>query len=121
MENNKNQQQRGLRNFVKGDARINRNGRPRGFDEIRKLAQAIADEKVTDAEGVSMRCIEALLRSWATSKEPQLQRAFVEYCYGKVPDKLETNPLENQRTLILHYGHERVARDRLLRDDNPPR
>ena len=32
---------------------------------------------------------------------------FVEIAYGKVPDKLETNPLENKTTLILHYAHER--------------
>ena len=28
----------GLQAFVKGDVRINRSGRPRGFDEMRKLA-----------------------------------------------------------------------------------
>jgi hypothetical protein len=114
---------RGLRNFVKGDPRINRTGRPKGFDQMRKLAQAIADEKVTDSEGNTMTCAEALLRSWATSKEPLLQKAFVEYAFGKVSDKLETNPLENKKTLILHYGHEfkRLERDRLLWDDNPPR
>jgi hypothetical protein len=35
-----------------------------------------------------------------------------------VPDKLETNPLENKQTLILHYGHERerIERERLLGD-----
>ena len=65
-----------------------------------------------------MRCVEAILRSWAKSDEPQLQRAFVGYAFGKVPDKLETDPLENKQTLILHYGHERerIERDRLLRD-----
>ena len=26
---------------------------------------------------------------------------------GKVPDKLETSPLEGRKTLILYYGHER--------------
>lgn len=30
--------------FVKGDPRINRNGRPRSFDYIRQLAQEIGDE-----------------------------------------------------------------------------
>ncbi len=65
-----------------------------------------------------MTCVEALLRSWAKSSEPVLQRAFVEYAFGKVPDKLETNPLENKKTLILHYGHEfkRLERDGLLGD-----
>ena len=113
MEKQRNGQQRGLRKFVKGDPRINRSGRPRGFDAFRRAAQAIACEMVTDSEGNTMTCVEALLRSWATSEEPQLQRAFVEYAFGKVPDKLETNPLENKKTLILHYAHER---ERLLGD-----
>jgi hypothetical protein len=30
----------------------------------------------------------------------------MEYSFGKVPDKLETNPLGDRKTLILHYGHE---------------
>ncbi len=109
--------------FVKGDPRINRKGRPRSFDQLRKLAQQIADEAVTDSNGHKIRLAEAILRSWAESKEPILQKAFMEYAFGKVPDKLETNPLENKKTLILHYGHEfkRLERDRLLGDDNPPR
>jgi hypothetical protein len=116
-------QQRGLRNFIKNDPRINRRGRPRGFDAFRRKAQEIAHETVTDSEGNTVMCVEAVLRSWAKSSEPVLQKAFIEYCFGKVPDKLETTPLENKKTLILHYGHEfkRVERDRLLGDDNPPR
>ena len=104
--------------FVRGDARINRSGRPRGFDAFRRAAQAIAHETVTDSEGNKMTCVEALLRSWATSEEPQLQRAFIEYAFGKVPDKLETNPLENKTRLILYYGHEkpRERDERLLGD-----
>ena len=58
-----------------------------------------------------MTTVETILRSWAMSKEPQLQKAFVEYAFGKVPEKVETTGLEN-KTLILHYGHERPERDR---------
>jgi hypothetical protein len=102
--------------FVKGDPRINRKGRPRSFDQLRKLAQEIADLEVTDRKGNKLRLAEAILRSWAGSKEPILQKAFMEYAFGKVPDKLETDSLENKTTLILHYAHEKekVERDRLL-------
>jgi hypothetical protein len=121
MEKQRNGQQRGLKNFVKGDTRINRSGRPKGFDAFRRAAQAIACEMVTDSEGNKIMCIEALLRSWAKSSDPVLQRAFVEYAFGKVPDKLETDLLENNQTLILHYGHEKekVEREgRLLGNGN---
>jgi hypothetical protein len=118
MQKQRNSQQRGLRNFVKNDPRINRKGRPKGFDAFRREAQAIACEMVTDSDGNKIMCIEALLRSWAKSSDPVLQKAFVEYAFGKVPDKLETDAFENMGTLILHYGHEkeRLERDGLLRD-----
>lgn len=100
-------QTRGLKSFVAGDPRINRAGRPKFFDQLRKLAIAIACEQVTLSNGRKISLIEAILRSWARSKEPALQIKFVEIAYGKVPDKFETNPLENKTTLILHYAHER--------------
>ena len=62
---------------------------------------------VTDKKGAKIRLCEAILRSWANSKESILQKAFMEYAFGKVPDKLETSPLEDRKVLILHYGHER--------------
>jgi hypothetical protein len=46
------------------------------------------------------------LRSWAESKEPMLQRSFIEYCYGKPPDKVEMTGLENKTTLTLYFAHE---------------
>jgi hypothetical protein len=94
------------RPFTTADRRINRRGRPRNFDAFRELAQAIAHETTTDKNGNVITIAERILRSWAESKEPMLQRSFIEYCYGKPPDKIETTGLENKTTLILHYAHE---------------
>jgi hypothetical protein len=97
--------------FVKGDKRINRRGRPRSFDELRKLALQIAAENVIDAAGNNITRAEQLLRSWAKSRVPALQLAFAAYCWGKPPEKLEVNKLEPRTRLILHYGNELPARE----------
>jgi hypothetical protein len=88
--------------FLPGDPRINRKGRPRSFDQLRALAQKIAHQELGESK---LTVAEAILRSWA--KSPQHQRDFIEYAFGKVPDKLETTGLENKTTLILHFDHER--------------
>ncbi len=48
-----------------------------------------------------------ILQSWANSPDIQKQKAFIEYAFGKVPDKLETTGLENKPVVFLHYAHER--------------
>jgi len=102
--------------FKKGDPRINRGGRPRSFDQFRELARQIA---AGVAEGETTITVgEKILRDWSKSKKPQLQRAFIEYAFGRVPDKLDTSGLETKTTLILHYGHEREKRDQ---DPSKPR
>ena len=95
--------------FVKGDPRINRSGRPKSFEELRRAAQRIASEAVIDAGGNSLTRIESILRQWSRSKRPALQLAFVAYAYGKPPEKIETTGLENRPVLILHFAHERRA------------
>jgi len=70
-----------LRPFTKGDPRINRKGRPKSFDQFRELAQAIAQEMITDNDGNPMTVADAILRSWAESKQPLLQKAFIEYAF----------------------------------------
>ena len=74
-----------LKPFVKGDPRINRKGRPKSFDALRELAQQIAHEPVMIGDK-KITVTEAILRQWAQSKNPQLQKGFLEIAYGKVPD-----------------------------------
>ncbi len=85
--------------FVKGDPRINRKGRPRSFDALRELAQEIAHETAKAGgadvviEGHRATVAEMILRQWAMSKNPQLQRAFIEVAFGKVPDNVTVDGL----------------------------
>jgi len=69
--------------FVKGDPRINRKGRPRNFDALRKLGKSIANEQAGN-----MTRVEMILRDWSLSKKPELQKQFMEICYGKVPTEI---------------------------------
>jgi len=81
--------------FKKGDPRINRKGRPKAFDGLRDLALMIAHEEARVKEGGApvvvnghtVTVVEMILRSWATSRNPILSRAFIESAYGKVPDE----------------------------------
>ena len=81
--------------FVKGDKRINRKGRPKSFDALRELALQIAHEKAqvkgedVIVSGRKATITEMILRQWATSKNAQLQRGFLEIAYGKVPDQVD--------------------------------
>jgi hypothetical protein len=81
-----------LKPFKKGDARINRKGRPKSFDELRALAKLIANEKIESKDGkTAMSRIELIMRQWAASGNDKLARAFVEYAYGKVQDELSVD------------------------------
>src|SRR5215472_12184538 len=94
------------RPFEKNDSRINKTGRPKTFDELRRTADMIASELVPGPDGKMISRGELLLRSWIKSRNPILQRSFVEYWVGKVPDRIEAEGLQPQTRLILHYAHE---------------
>jgi len=69
--------------FKKGDARINRRGRPKSFDQLRALAQKISHEPIAD--GSTITAAEAILRTMAHDNPAR----FIEIAFGKVPDITE--------------------------------
>jgi hypothetical protein len=46
---------------------------------------------------------EAIMRQWAQSKNPQLQRAFVEVAFGKVPDAIDITS-DGKAIAIVNVG-----------------
>lgn len=90
--------------FVKGDLRCWRKGRPRSFDAARELALAIAhepaikDDKPEIINGHIKTIVEKILREWAVSNNPILQKAFMEIAFGKVPDSVN---IKSKSELIL--------------------
>ncbi len=89
-----------LKPFKAGDKRINRRGRPKSFDALRELSLLIANETVSTAtkkmgvisekpEFKNLKVAEYIMRKWAFSNEPHLQKAFIEVAFGKVPDRVE--------------------------------
>ena len=84
-----------LKNFTKGDPRINRNGRPKNFDALRKLAQQIAAEDVNQngqpliIDGHKVTVIEAIMRQLASSKNPRDRELFLKYAFGAPPAAVE--------------------------------
>ena len=78
-----------LKPFVKGEKRINRNGRPKSFDALRKLAVKIAGETIPGASGEDITRIEAMLKVMSSSKNPADKALFLAYAYGKPKEQLD--------------------------------
>lgn len=71
----------GLQPFKKGyDPRRNLKGKPSSFDQLRALAQQLANEKI--GEG-NVTILHDILLKMATDK--RLMKDFLEFAYGKVP------------------------------------
>lgn len=69
---------------------INRKGRPKAFDALRVLTQAIVTEPARDAagkpiiiDGHAATNVEMIIRQWM--RDPKRQQALLEIAYGKVP------------------------------------
>lgn len=116
-----------LKPFEKGDPRINRKGRPRSFDKLRKLAQDIACELALDSEGNpvlhedghAMTIAEAILRSMTTDRKQR--RHFFELAFGKVPDELNVHEKSNDviQVRLVDYRKGLVDDDREEPDAAP--
>jgi len=94
--------------FIKGDKRINRNGRPKSFDKLRALAQRISCEVKELADGSKQSTIEGILREWATGTDKQKQQAFIEIGYGKVPTE---NIVKLNHDITLKWDDKDIAND----------
>ena len=86
-----------LKPFKKDDPRINRKGRPKSLDALRKLAQQIATEDVKQngqilvIDGHKVTVIEAVMRALASSKNPRDRELFLKYAYGTPPATVEVS------------------------------
>lgn len=86
-----------LKPFESGDdPRRNRNGRPKSFDQLRALFQNIAEDEIV-IQGKKYTRAEAI--GIAMSMDKKLMRDFLEFAYGKVPQKLD---VENDGTVTLN-------------------
>jgi len=72
--------------FVKNDPRINRKGRPKSFDSLRKLAVQIAGEQAGETE---LTRVQLMLKAMASSKNPRDRELFLAYAYGKPKEQVD--------------------------------
>jgi hypothetical protein len=102
------------RPFTKGDPRINRKGRPRSFDQLRKLALSILGEPAKGADGQSIVIdghvatnVELILRS--AMKHPHFARWLIEVAFGRPPERIEITGREGAPLKVQAYDYYAAA------------
>jgi hypothetical protein len=96
--------------FTKGDPRINRKGRPRTFDQLRKLALSLLNEPAKGADGQPLVIddhvatnVEIILRS--AMRHPRFAQWLMEVAFGKVPDKVEVSGRDGAPLKVQAYDY----------------
>lgn len=116
--------------FKKNDPRINRKGRPKSFDALRRLAQQIACEVITLPDGSNVSRVEQMLREMTGSEDARQMIPFLEIAYGKVPAPVEVTgkgggPIATQQVFdhsaVAAALAARSAQDRGESGDDPDR
>ena len=100
--------------FVKGDPRINRKGRPRTFDQLRRLALSLLNEPAKGPDGRPLVIdghvatnVEIILRS--AMRNPRFAQWILEVAYGKVPDKVEVSGRDGAPIEVRAYDYYAAA------------
>ena len=102
--------------FVKGDPRINRKGRPRTFDQLRRLALSLLNEPVKGPDGqplvidghIATR-VELILRG--AMNNPRFAQWILEVAYGKVPDRVEVSGRDGAPLKVQAYDYYAAVAD----------
>ncbi len=81
---------------MKGDPRCWRKGRPKSFDQLRQFAQSIAHREIKTKNGESITIAEAVLLKLASAKDAQALKTFLEFSFGKVPDKVHLGDIDGK-------------------------
>lgn len=98
-----------LKPFEKGDKRINRNGRPKNFDAMRELTRVMGAEIDIRENEAALTYLETILDDWRKSKNYQKQKAFIEYAFGKVPEKMEM--INDKSEIMIKWTNDKENED----------